>query len=92
MYQHEIEARIGNAYNVANAASEQNEGHDDYQRGMEHVLSILQAALPEIEEWARKANRERMESLIRQDKVFSAMRQAEAERVAAAAKDEGSDA
>ncbi len=65
MYQHEIEARIGNAYNVANAASEQQEGHDDYQRGMDHVLSILQAALPEIEEWARKANRERVESLIR---------------------------
>ncbi len=92
MYQHEIEARIGNAYNVANASSEGLEAHVEYQRGMDHVLSILQAALPEIEEWARKANRERMESLIRQDKVFSAMRQAEAERVAAAAKDEGSDA
>jgi len=92
MYQNEIEARIGNAFNVANTASEAQEGHDDYQRGMDHVLAILQAALPEIEEWARKANRERVESLIRQDKVFSAMRQAEAERVAAAAKGEGSDA
>jgi len=33
-----------------------------------------------------------VESLIRQDKMFAAMRQAEAERVAAAAKKEGSDA